>query len=75
MTLYIAPSSDRPEEISIRETSPGSWRITFNGKILGDSRGYDRARAWQVAQEIVRKNHAEAAAECRHATRVLRPPF
>lgn len=41
-------TEDTPErvEVSARESSPGVWRITHNGRILGDSRGFspDRVR-------------------------------
>lgn len=40
-------------KVGVAETSPGSWRLSFDGKILGDSRGYDKARALREAQAHV----------------------
>lgn len=42
--------------IGITETSPGTWRVTFNGSVLGDSRGYDRSRALAEAKTYVERN-------------------
>lgn len=38
------------EKISIRETSPGTWRVTFNGSVLGDSPGYRKEQAIAAAK-------------------------
>lgn len=45
------------DEIGIRETSPNVWRITYNGNVLEDSRGYRKEQAIAVAKCLV----AEAA--------------
>ena len=29
------------------------WRVTFNGKVLGDSRGYSKTQAEQEARSLV----------------------
>jgi hypothetical protein len=39
-------------KIGIRETSPNVWRVTYDGKILGDSRGYSRDAAIFEAKAI-----------------------
>ena len=42
--------------IGIHETSPGTFRITYNRNILGDSRGYSKADAIQKARDIVARD-------------------
>lgn len=42
--------------IGIAETSKNVWRLTFNGTVLGDSHGYDRARAISEARSFVARN-------------------
>lgn len=39
--------------IGITETSRDVWRVTFNGLVLGDSRGYRRAEALAEAKSFV----------------------
>ena len=39
--------------VSITETSRNVWRLTFNGHVLGDSRGYAKASAIRDAREYV----------------------
>lgn len=43
--------------IGIIETSPKVYRLTFNGNILGDSRGYAKSEAINQAKIAV-KHHA-----------------
>lgn len=38
-------------EVTIKETSKGSFRLAFNGSVLGDSRGYDKAGAIAEARK------------------------
>lgn len=38
--------------VGIKETSRGSFRITFNGHILGDSRGYSEEMAKAEARKF-----------------------
>jgi hypothetical protein len=40
-------------KIGIKETSKNSWRVTYDGKILGDSKGYSKEQAIAKAKEIV----------------------
>lgn len=42
--------------VGIKETSPAVWRLTFDGAVLGDSRGYDRDEAIAKARSFVRTN-------------------
>lgn len=35
--------------VSVKETAPGVWRVTYDGRWFGDSRGYDRAGAVTAA--------------------------
>lgn len=42
--------------ISIRETSPNVWRLTHDGRVLGDSRGYRKDQAIAKARERVASN-------------------
>lgn len=42
--------------VGITETSANVWRVTFNGSVLGDSRGYDRAGALAEAKRYVERN-------------------
>ena len=42
--------------VGIEETSPGTFRLTFDGRILGDSRGYGRAEAIEKARAFVARN-------------------
>lgn len=44
------------ETVGIRETSPGTWRLTFDGRVLGDSRGYDKHRAIEEACRTVTRS-------------------
>jgi uncharacterized protein YegP (UPF0339 family) len=60
-------------EVSFRRDGPHSWRITHNGRILGDSPGYSRAAAATQAMAIVDADHAMARLEGRQPTKVLRP--
>lgn len=45
--------------ISIKETSVNSWRITFDGKVLGDSRGYIKEKAIKEAHRLVAMEYGE----------------
>lgn len=36
--------------VSIKETAPNCFRLTFDGAVLGDSRGYSKLKAEQVAR-------------------------
>jgi hypothetical protein len=40
----------------IKETSPGVFRVTRNGAVLGDSRGYRRNEAISEARELAERN-------------------
>jgi hypothetical protein len=60
-------------EISVRETSRNVWRVTFNGAVYGDSRGYAYEDARREAIRLVDQDQAESAARGEHATRVWRP--
>lgn len=40
-------------EVSAKQSSPGVWRITRNGRILGDSRGFDFAHIRSAIDEEV----------------------
>ncbi len=44
-----------------QEVASGVWFLTFDGRILGDSRGYDREGVRKAAYELV--DHAKAQAE------------
>ncbi len=57
--------------VSIKETSKGVWRVSYDGHPLGDSRGYDKARAWAEAQEVVRQELGWATRDRRHAELTL----
>lgn len=46
-------SHDKKEVIGVKEGEHGSWRVTHDGKVLGDSRGYSRADALAEAQRKV----------------------
>lgn len=37
---------------SIKETAPGVWRCTINGRVPGDSRGFDKQGAIREAKEV-----------------------
>lgn len=65
--------TDQPQQISFRRDGPHSWRVTYDGRTLGDSRGYDRAGAFAAACAIVDAEHALARIEGRHSRKVLRP--
>lgn len=42
--------------IGIMETAHGVYRVTYNGSILGDSRGYTKAQATTEAKRIVERD-------------------
>ena len=42
--------------IGIKETSANVWRLTFDGTVLGDSRGYDKNTATQKARSFVERD-------------------
>lgn len=42
--------------VGIKETSTGVFRLSFDGKILGDSRGYRRDEAVSAARSFVSRN-------------------
>ncbi|QGZ14054.1 hypothetical protein PP939_gp022 [Rhizobium phage RL38J1] len=46
----------RQRIIGIKETSPNCFRLTFDGNILGDSRGYSKQEAISEAKRFVRQN-------------------
>jgi hypothetical protein len=65
-----------PDEISYKEDSPGIWRITVNGRILGDSRGYNsKAEARAAALKQVNYEHSIATRQNRQAYTVFRPGY
>ena len=39
--------------VSIIKTGRNCWRLTFDGSILGDSRGFSKDGAWREAQQTV----------------------
>lgn len=41
--------------VSIKETSRDCWRLSFDGRIRGDSRGYSKEKAQQEAVAYVTK--------------------
>lgn len=43
---------DATIRVGIKETSPNVWRVTRNGNVLGDSRGYSRREAEAQARSI-----------------------
>ncbi|QIG68050.1 hypothetical protein EVB55_115 [Rhizobium phage RHph_Y68] len=45
--------------VGIQETSPGVFRLSFNGSILGDSRGYSKNEAINEAKSFVRRNRID----------------
>jgi hypothetical protein len=49
----------------IKETSPGTWRVAFNGSIMGDSRGYPRERCVEEARGWVQREAGWAARDGR----------
>lgn len=51
--MFDQPTAGKKQVISIKETSPDVWRVTFDGKVLGDSRGFDRAGALREARDVV----------------------
>jgi hypothetical protein len=73
MWCHMETADRHPVEISIRETSRNVWRVTFNGAVLGDSRGYAYADARREALRLVEQDHADSLARGEHATRVWRP--
>ncbi len=42
--------------IGVKETARGCWKLTFNGHILGDSRGYSRDEAVREARKFVARD-------------------
>jgi len=42
----------KTQTVSIRERTHGVWCVSFDGTILGDSRGYTRERAILEARKI-----------------------
>jgi hypothetical protein len=42
--------------IGIKETSPGTYRLTFDGTVLGDSRGYTKSQALDAARSFVARD-------------------
>jgi hypothetical protein len=60
-------------EVSITETSRNVWRVTFDGKVLGDSQGYTEARAADEAMHIVNRETDWCLARGMHSTHVWRP--
>jgi hypothetical protein len=42
--------------VGIQETSKDVWRVSFNGTILGDSRGYRRSEAIAEARKYVERD-------------------
>jgi hypothetical protein len=45
--------------VGIKETSPNVFRLSFNGTVLGDSRGYDRNKAISEAKSFVNRNRLD----------------
>lgn len=61
-------------EISYRQMDNGIWRVTFNGNILGDSRGYPTRQAVETAAiATVDKDHADARRYNRPVMYIYRP--
>lgn len=73
--------TDHVEEISYRSypSKDGrrkTWFITFDGVVLGDSRGYSTIdEVEKEACRIVDENHADCLKMGIHGTRVLRPGY
>lgn len=42
--------------VGIKETSANTFRLSFNGSVLGDSRGYSKVEAIDKARQFVSKN-------------------
>lgn len=60
--------------IGIKETAPGSFRLTFNGRILGDSQGFPRDRAIEEARRTAAQPDGDwHGSDWVEITRVLDP--
>lgn len=46
----------KKQVIGIAETSPNVWRLTFDGRVLGDSRGYSKREAQNEANSWVARH-------------------
>lgn len=45
--------------VGIKETSANTFRLSFNGSVLGDSRGYSKSEAIEKARQFVSKNRID----------------
>jgi hypothetical protein len=66
--------------VSIIETYPNCWRVAYDGRVLGDSRGFDKNGALREARQIVADEQRWAARDGRpvelqldHAIRLALP--
>lgn len=53
------------QTVSVVETSRNVWRVAFDGRVRGDSRGYDRQGAIAAAEQAVRDEERWAARDGR----------
>lgn len=61
-------------EVSYTKLNMKAYRLTFDGRVLGDSRGYDTAEdAQNAALALVQNDHEQAFADCRECRYVYRP--
>ena len=58
-------------KVSIKQTSKYAWRISFDGMVPGDSRGYDEQGAWNAALKLVSEEAFHAEREGREPELVL----
>lgn len=61
------------ETVSIKETSPNVWRVSFNGNVLGDSRGHRKEGAIAEAKKFVADETRWAARDGRPAELEIDP--
>lgn len=66
---------NNPIVVSFRETAPGAYRVTYDGVVKGDSRGYSRAAARAEAVRIVNDAKARAERDGTPSTHIYRPGF
>ena len=62
-------------EISYCKTAPDVYRVTYNGSVLGDSRGFSRLQASNEAVRIVKEEQERATKENRFSRYVYRAGY
>jgi hypothetical protein len=61
---YGGPKPMKTVVVSIKETGRDCWRVTYDGSVLGDSRGYRKPEAMEEARKVAARTTRCLGRQC-----------